>query len=138
MSSLSWEKVWQFRFHLENNLWYTPYGYPQYKSLNFQYKLLNNVLYLNQKSYQFRIVSCSPSVIVMMKHHCFYFMNVFLHEIYGSYLDYILQKKWIHQYKHHRVPSLVLLTFKIKIVSCLIIYFSYSSIIYTTQESVII
>ena len=34
-----------------------------------------------------------PSVIYMMKHHCIYFMNVFMHKIYATNLDYILQKK---------------------------------------------
>ena len=34
-----------------------------------------------------------PSVIYMMKHHGIYIMNAFVHKIYGTNLDYILQKK---------------------------------------------
>ena len=33
-----------------------------------------------------------PSVIYMMKHHCIYFMIVFVYKMYGINLDYIFQK----------------------------------------------
>ena len=54
-----------------------------------------------------------PSVIYMMKNHCIYFINVFIEKIYGTNLDYILQKKLIY-----RCYLLGLPAFKI---SCLII-----------------
>ena len=34
-----------------------------------------------------------PFVINMMEHHSTYFMNVFMHKIYATNIDFILQKK---------------------------------------------
>ena len=47
-----------------------------------------------------------------------------MHKIYVTNSEYILQKKLIYRSYHHRIPSLVLLMFKIKTISCLIIYFN--------------
>ena len=60
----------------------------------FQYKLLNNVLYLNKKLFQFGIISQFPSLNVlsvsyMMKHRTIIFTNAHMHKIYGTDFVYI-------------------------------------------------
>ena len=66
----------------------------------FQYKLLNNVLYLNKKLFQFGIISQFnvPSVSYMMKHRTIFFTNARMHKIYGTDFVYIFQKKLHYQF----------------------------------------
>ena len=57
MSKLTWEEVWWIQFQLEINMQVTSYSYIWHKNSLFQYKLLNNVLYLNKKLFHFGIIS---------------------------------------------------------------------------------
>ena len=62
----------------------------------FQYKLLNNVLYLNKKLFRFGIISRSKCSFCELHdetpHICF--MNARMHKMYGTDFDSIFQKKW--------------------------------------------
>ena len=81
----------------------------------FQYKLLNNVIYLNKKLFQFGIISqseCSICEFHMMKHHTIFFTNARMHKIYGTNFVYIFQKKLHYQVEIHRAPFLALLMFQ--------------------------
>ena len=66
----------------------------------FQYKLLNNVLYLNKKLFQFGIISQSnvPSVSYMMKHRAIFFTNARMYKTYGTDFVCIFQKKLHYQF----------------------------------------
>ena len=66
----------------------------------FQYKLLNNVPYLNKK-YFISVQSPSLNVLLVnyiMKLRSIFFMNVLMHKIFGTNFDYIFQKKLHYQF----------------------------------------
>ena len=106
----------------------------------FQYKLFNDVLYRNQKLFQFGIVSCSKFSFCDIQDKTP--LNLFYECVY-------VQNIWnqLRLYLAEKIDLTVLTpqgavfgspTFKIKTISCLIIYFKYSSTKYTTQHSIII
>ena len=57
MSKLPREKVLWIQFQLEINIQVNSYSYIWRKNLHFQYKLLNDVLYLNKKLFHFGVIS---------------------------------------------------------------------------------
>ena len=95
------------------------------KDCIFQYKLLNNVLYLNQKLHHFVIASCSKCSF------CDIHDQIPLHLIYecvcvqNIWKQLILCLAWEKNDLPFLTPQSVifgLVKFKIKTISCLIIY----------------
>ena len=79
--------------------WKFIYRIPHFATLEikiciFQYKLLNSVLYLNKKLFQFGIISQSKCSFCKL-YDTIFFMNARIH---GTIVDYIFQKKLHYQF----------------------------------------
>ena len=66
----------------------------------FQYKFLNNVLYLNKKLVHFGIIPQSKCSFCQLYDETpqYLFLNAVMHKMYGTNFDYIFQKKLHYQF----------------------------------------
>ena len=119
LEKLNSRKLYEIHLSLKyENPTYQAYHEKKYDNQNFDWKVIYGIprttqkflsssinssimFYILIKSYinsEFSLALNVPSVIYIMKQRCIYLMNVIMHKIHGTNLDYILQKKLIYRY----------------------------------------